>query len=621
MKKFILLSLLALAVLGLGVYSVFRQKAFQIHAPALVGEETLIFIHCPDIHQSRARWKATALHQIAHDPDVLAFLQKPKTQLSLITGGTASGSASSGNVRSYLRDFNLADPREAFFALNSISKTPTFVAGALFMGDKAKVESELAEIQKELQKAWPEAKKSLVQHSGVNIETFTNSSGMLACAWVGRWVLIGDDVELIKTTIDRAQKSGSRGLLKDSLKYQKSLAHMPANGEFTAFIQPQGIAQGLLALGSSTGHIIPDTSLEDLKKLEALCIGVKFDGENVRDAFFALMNPTTQSPALSGQCLKFTTKDTLLYFTGIMDLKKAADRMAKLPNDPSSLPPILAVLQASLASQGITVASLAEMLGNEYSVTLDWPAAAMQPSLLISLDVRDTAKTTKAVDLLTNGQLGNPAWKHTQIDGAEVFSISPLPMVAPTVAIKADKLVFGLESSAVTAALTTANQPHEGLKESQLFKDTEKLVIKPTHSFGYVDSKALFERIYGVSRPLIMLWGGFSPAVRNTIDVHKLPPTEAISKHLKPIVYSSSSLPDGFLSESVGPVTMTQTLFLAGIGAGAALIPMAKSYMAPAGPQSVSSSPSLPTGGQPSAPEKPAEAPSPSAQPTPVAPN
>jgi hypothetical protein len=117
-----------------------------------------------------------------------------------------------------------------------------------------------------------------------------------------------------------------------------------------------------------------------------------------------------------------------------------------------------------------------------------------------------------------------------------------------------------------------------------------------------------------------MLWGGFNPSVRNAIDVNQLPPTEAISKHLQPIVYSSANLPEGFLAESIGPVTLTQTFLGAGLSMGAALIPVVKSYLGSAALQTVNGGLAVPVP-PPAAPsEKPVleEAPpAPLAAPTP----
>ena len=59
-----------------------------------------------------------------------------------------------------------------------------------------------------------------------------------------------------------------------------------------------------------------------------------------------------------------------------------------------------------------------------------------------------------------------------------------------------------------------------------------------------------------------------SPALGQKIDVAKLPPAEAITKHLSPIVMSQRYTGDGYLSESVGPVSFNE----AALGLSGALV-------------------------------------------------
>ena len=58
-----------------------------------------------------------------------------------------------------------------------------------------------------------------------------------------------------------------------------------------------------------------------------------------------------------------------------------------------------------------------------------------------------------------------------------------------------------------------------------------------------------------------------SPALGQKINVAKLPPAEAITKHLSPIVMSQRYTGDGYLSESIGPVSFNE----AALGLGGAL--------------------------------------------------
>ena len=585
MKKFIPL-LLALAGV-LGVFALIHQKASNTHASSLVGEDTLLFIHWPDLRQSCLRWKQTSLFQISQEPDLREFLQKPKERLS----GRGSGAP-------YLEALELADPREAFVALGSTSSFPEtkpqenqgnpsipgMVAGALCMGDKGKVEAALAGARQELQKAWPEGRENKLRHEGIDIETFTQDSTTIASAWVGRWILVGNDLELLKATIDRALgKRGPTGkplpLLTENTAFQKSLAHMPKGADFIAFLRSKAaISRGLQAAGSRHPGAIPPATLQEFDQVEAICLGTKFEGENIRDAIFALTSGDSKrepQPNLTRQSLQLTTPDTLLYLAGIMDLKSLSEKFASLP----ALPFAANDLQAQLAAHGITAANITGMLGNEFGLILDWSQEAAQPILLMSLELKDPALAAKTVGVLTDGQLGNQPWKHTQANGTDLLTLADLPVVRPSLAIKADKLLLGLDESSVTAALSVPKDAKGGLQAVPAFEECQSKLIKPTHSFGYVDSKRLFERVYGMARPMLMLWGGLNPTVRNAVDVTKLPSTESISRHLTPIAYSSAFLPDGFMVESAGPVTFSQTLLGVGIGAGAALMPAARSCL------------------------------------------
>jgi hypothetical protein len=64
----------------------------------------------------------------------------------------------------------------------------------------------------------------------------------------------------------------------------------------------------------------------------------------------------------------------------------------------------------------------------------------------------------------------------------------------------------------------------------------------------------------------------FYPNLSKNVDMAKLPPAQAIAKHLSPIVMSQRYEGDGYVTESVGPVTFREaTLGLAGV-IGALLI-------------------------------------------------
>jgi len=55
-----------------------------------------------------------------------------------------------------------------------------------------------------------------------------------------------------------------------------------------------------------------------------------------------------------------------------------------------------------------------------------------------------------------------------------------------------------------------------------------------------------------------------------------LPSVDSITKNLGPMVYSQAEVTDGVVTESVGPVTVSQSLIVAALGGSAAIYPVVK---------------------------------------------
>ena len=82
MKKVLIpIILLLVALLALFVWRRHLLPGSKSQVPALVPGETVLFLHLPDIHETRARWRRTALWQIGHEPDVRAFLAQPMSKV------------------------------------------------------------------------------------------------------------------------------------------------------------------------------------------------------------------------------------------------------------------------------------------------------------------------------------------------------------------------------------------------------------------------------------------------------------------------------------------------------------------------------------------------------------
>jgi len=222
----------------------------------------------------------------------------------------------------------------------------------------------------------------------------------------------------------------------------------------------------------------------------------------------------------------------------------------------------------------------------------------LQPSVLLNLDVRDNAKARKFVDAFANGQV--TPWAQQEIDGVRYYSLpqesAGIIPLAPVLGLTDKALLFGLSFDSVQKAVQSAKSGDARLDKQADFKAASDLVSKPTGMFGYIDSKQLFEKVYGFASTYLKAMALFNPHAGDYADLSKLPSTEAVSKHLSPIVYSMGTDDKGTLVESAGPVTFNQALFALAAGAGWKFSTQPKAY-------------AMPSGGTPSVPQLPSKPP------------
>lgn len=569
MKKTFIGVLVVLLTAG-GIAYFLKSESAQVHAPGLVPADTVVLLQTPDVMQTRERWKKTALYQIAHEPEIQAFLARPKAKLP-----------KNSNVANRVDRVLRVNPKEAFLAVTSISdRIPKFVGGFSFKGEKSEVEKLTNELKQKAQAAMPAIKTDLIKYQTTEIETLSADEITIASSFKDNWYFISNNLDLLKATLDRADGKTDGKSLRESADYKDSAAKLPANADALFFAQLQSAVDRIVLLMTASGQEIDAKQMEELKKVRAISGGLKLDGETIRDAIFLLKPGSHPRPPMAQNARTLTTENTLLYYAGLCTFGDLPQRLPDPTLDATGVLRLLSALGRALDEQGLSMKELGEAFGPEVGSALDWPAAAAQPSLLLSLDVRDAAKAQKFVEFFTGGQMGMPAWGRQQVDDTQfyAFQTGGLVPVTPTLAMTAKTLVFGLSLDSVKQALERSKKGDFGLSQKAAFRQAEDSVAKPTSSFAYVDTKALFERVYGLGRPLLAMWAAFNPKAGEFVDATKLPSTEAISKHLVPIVFSQSETADGVLTESAGPVT-GQMLVGAGIGTGIAMLPKLKEQL------------------------------------------
>ncbi len=228
---------------------------------------------------------------------------------------------------------------------------------------------------------------------------------------------------------------------------------------------------------------------------------------------------------------------------------------------------VLQGMMSALATRGITADTLRASFGNEGGIQLDWPAASLQPSLLVNIEVRDRAAAQKLVDQLTSVPLDDLPWQQEQVGGQtfHTLNVPSLSTLQPTLTLTDKHIIVGLDAQQVRDALTRESTGGTNFTEGEAYKTATALVDKGNVTSAYLDTKAMFEKTYGLLRPYAIMGAAFLPP-KNTeyVDLNKLPEIDTIARHLSPTVLSQNVDKDGSKLESVGTLTFPQ--FTVGAG-------------------------------------------------------
>jgi hypothetical protein len=569
MKKVIPLVLVLVAVAAAAY--VFWKKGLTHHTRAteLAPVETIFFAQLPDLRRTAARWPQTGLAQIGQEPEVQAFLARPRAQPEW------------KQVEEKLAQLAQIEPGEAFVAVTSIDGAePRFLAGLSFSGRKAAVEALLAEPRANLKRAWPAGKSDVTMQGKTEIETFTYQETTVAEAYCADWYFISNDLELLRRTIEATPHGlGANGLGANEL-FQKATQRLPSEGEAVLFAQIGVLSDRLVSLLVASGQAPDPKQVAELKKMQALAWGTKFEGAQMRDTLFVLSPGNAAEPPLARSTLAFSSADTFLTYA--MALPATLD----VPESSLALGmfiPGFGAMEKALGDQGLKWADLAKAFGPESGAVVNWAQNSPQPSALLACEVRDAAKAKSFVNVFTGGVAGSLPWGRQENEGVTLYQSpagSGLISITPCLALTEHFLVLGFSMPEVTGAIAQLKTGQSSIAATPAFTRASKAIGVPTSGFGYLDLKTLFERGYGMLRPFIAMSLAFSPDAGKYVDAGKLPSTEVISKHLAPSIYSQSVTADGTLVESVGTLTFNQVLVGAVGGTVAAAYPLIKNALA-----------------------------------------
>jgi hypothetical protein len=348
--------------------------------------------------------------------------------------------------------------------------------------------------------------------------------------------------------------------------------HMPPSYSALAFARIDRLVEKLMPLADK-GANEPADELAAIRQIRSLCGATSFDAGKIRDTIFVGMPKLLDAGNLTRASLPIATKDTFLYAAGFLNLTKPVP----LPNSPGALGWMggLQKITGALSSNGITLEAWNSAFEPELSWVGDWPANSHWPSLFAALSVKDPAKASKILTIITANE-DSATWTHQEKDGVQYFSTRPggqLFSISPTIGLSDRMLVAGADAGSVEAAMKRSTNGNSELVASKNFLNAERAVPPAKQAFAYIDPALIYTRIDATLRPMLFMSAAFLPGIAETVDLNKLPATEIITKHLSPIVMSQSYDGDGYIAESIGPVTVYQTIVgVGGLGGAAALL-------------------------------------------------
>jgi hypothetical protein len=451
------------------------------------------------------------------------------------------------------------DPKNAFLALTSISdSSPSVVGGFRFRGTREDAERVIGKWRAMLLEQRPGTKAEKLQHQGHEIDVVTATPFTLATTYDGPWFFAATNVTELKTLLDRVDhraKNSGETLEKDEA-YRTATAHRSSNYAAFFYLQPKAFSERLAALRTAVQSSPTPGETTMFEKMRCIAASTRFENGKIRDVLFLGMPKLETDGKLNRSSLTLGTKETFFYLAMLLNL---GEKMETL-NQVATLGGAVQQVFEDLATSGIAAEDWKAAFGLELGALADWPSSAHWPSLLLTLPVLDMTKAGKIIEAFTRADKG-AIWTQTEKDGVRYFSkqsVATLVAVTPTIALSDRILIAGFNPVSVEEAVKHGAGNSSELADSQTYKAAERLLPAPTNFFSYVDTALLYSRLDASLRPMLLMAAAFMPAIARSVDLGKLPSPEVITKHLSPIVSSQRYDRDGYVAESLGPITLDQ---------------------------------------------------------------
>jgi hypothetical protein len=565
LKKFLLVVLFAAVAAG-GIWLAMHGSSVRTSSAAvgaLLPKDTLALVYVPDVNRARAEFRETDIYKLWREPAIQDFLRQPLTKLP-----------QKNAFSEQLAAIEPLEMKDAFFAVTSWeNKQSKVLAGFRFKGSEEKAEKIINQWRERMHVTAPPAEHQTVDYETHRIEVTSEGELTIATVYDGDWFFAANDLGALKAVLDRAD-----GRTKDSAttlgadeNFIAASKHLPPVYAARAYARVDRYFESLTSsLPNSDNNDERFTLLRQIRNFSA---ATTFENGKIRDTLFVGMPKRDEEGELTRASLSLATRDAILYAAGFLHLPK------QLPESPgAALPGFPAVTQrvvTALSASGVTIESWKAAFGTEFGIIGEWSANARIPMFFATVPVKDFTKAGELLGKITSAMSDeDQAWTKTEKDGVQYLSqapTNPFLSIAVTVALSNDRLVVGHDLAGVESVVKRNASRGSELASSDPFKTAERLLPPGKDLFVYFDTALTYARLDSALRPMLIMAAAFMPSIGDSVDLGKLPEPGVVTKHLSPIVMTQRYENDGYVTESIGPISMFQAgvAAIAATGAGA----------------------------------------------------
>jgi hypothetical protein len=555
-KRSLLFLVIGVLAVVAAIYALrLSQTTSNAAVTALLPRDTVAFAHVPDFNGTRDDWHRSDIYRLYSEPSVQEFLRKPLAQMP-----------NKEALSQRAQQFAQLDPKDAFIAVTAIvNDRPKVLAGFRFRGSQDEAERIIAEWRAGLVGQSP--KRETLDYQQRKIDIYTGFPATVAMAYDGHWFFAANDLEELKALLDRAdgRVQDRQSLLAAEENFRAAMAEMPSKYALGFYLQPKFLAEKVAGIRQRTSP--PDFQRQFgfagdvIGQVRSICATTRFDNGKIHDLIWVGMPKMEQEAPLTRDSAALGTKDTFLYAASLLNISR---QLAHI--DPASAGALLGAglnkIADALAQARISMEDWKAAFGSEVSALADWPANAHWPSGVAVFPVKEVARAKKIAGALAHASDHDAVWKEIDRNGVHYLSMQSAPgflVLRPTIAITNRVMIVGLDPGSVEAAVQRSTGASSEFASSPAYRNAAQTIGPPENFFAYVDLGLLYSRLDATLRPILMMGAAFMPAVNEYVDLGKVPPAEVVAKHLSPIVSSQRYDHGGYITESVGPITLNHS--------------------------------------------------------------